>query len=898
MRDKLFDNLAEVDKSLRRSYIVQVILCLLFFYFTYNSITVANQKEDVERDISDLRDTIEEFNSVNTFIKELGNPSRDRYNNYVLALESLADKLKALADKAENSKKKWDQLRFASSLKKNAEIIKKSLAVSKDKYNTAEDNSKLSITEIITLMESLKPVQLREGIEQFIKKDLEIKEDSAAILDKNDKAREFPELIAEKLDCLESPCKSLSGINDRIAVLQRVKKLEGLKKDNIRIKKIEDHKKILEEKSQNLTDPKFGSIEIPFTGQPLEIDLAFRIGPIAILLIQIFISAYFRHRYELISLLNTTFDPAKSEDRKMKARIHLFLWPWILNYPYFRSETFRLEKQRGDFITKSLLAIVRFLPILTIGFIAIRPTFRYSGGSSGIGLAFVFWTSINIILLFLTMRQVLYAGRLDKKVSESFGWQAIVSEKIVVEKQESRLRRETIFVLMTFGALLLNFRYPISPYLEFNFEVIPPLLIMFAGLRFSKVRTYILTWIVVGCWTIISLSFIMSGELDFEDYFQWGLWFGPMNVPHSSFTDLVHLVLLSYFTVLLRQKLQNSLAEADTSWAQLSLPALQSSRPVFRKFLRCSVAIIAIIASNVMFSYSPRGMALVTCLVCACWLGPKPGALAGGIAILLSWMLSPIIELTPMIRLDYRQLGQVISFAIVGYIAGKTWLLMKQSEILNKFGAKLSFLPKKVIVDKRVPFSFLLILLVFSSTLSVGFKGFDVSLSFLFLPLPTVMVILLGIFYGSRKAAWSAGITLILSTIVTSIAMYFKVGNFFELYLGEGSYLIFRLTRWSMPSIMIWILTAYLAGKFDLISSRQNLFRFALAVFVAFQLPTLIKYGDILSTLTFRGSIAWLDMALITSLVQLLEPWLIVLLVGFFTRQPARYKSANTANEE
>jgi hypothetical protein len=896
MRDKLFDNLAEVDKSLRRSYIVQVILCLLFFYFTYNSTMVANQKEGVERDISDLRDTIEEFNSVNTFIKELGNPSRDRYNDYVLALESLADKLKALADKAENSKKKWDQLRFASSLKKNAEIIKKSLAVSKDKYNTAEDNSKLSITEIITLMESLKPVQLREGIEQFIKKDLEIKEDSAAILDKNDKAREFPELIAEKLDCLESPCKSLSGINDRIAVLQRVKKLEGLKKDNIRIKKIEDHKKSLEEKSQNLTDPKFGSIEIPFTGQPLEIDLAFRIGPIAILLIQIFISAYFRHRYELIFLLNTTFDPAKSEDRKMKARIHLFLWPWILNYPYFRSETFRLEKQRGDFITKSLLAIVRFLPILTIGFIAIRPTFRYSGGSAFNNVD-PFWMSINIIMLFLTMREVLYAGRLDKKVSESFGWKAIVSEKIVVEKQESRLRRETIFVLMTFGALLLNFRYHVS-YFEFNFEVIPPLLIMFAGLRFSKVRTYILTWIVVGCWTIISLSFIMSGELDFEDYFQWGLWFGPMNVPHSSFTDLVHLVLLSYFTVLLRQKLQNSLAEADISWAQLSLPTLQNSRPVFRKFLRCSVAIIAIIASNVIFEELPRGMALVTCLVCACWLGPKPGALAGGMAILLSWMLSPIIsELAPMIRLDYRQLGQVISFAIAGYLAGKAWLLMQQSEILNQLGAKLSFLPKTVIAAKRMTFSLLLFLLVFSSTLSVGFKGFDVSLSFLFLPLPTVMVILLGIFYGSRKAAWSAGITLILATIVTSIAMYFKVGSY-ELDLAGGSHLFFGLTRWSMPSIMIWTLTAYLAGKFDLISSRQNLFRFALAVFVAFQLLTLIKYGDILSTLTFRGSIDWFDIKLITSLIQLFEPWLIVLIVGFFTRQPARYKSANTANEE
>ena len=709
--------------------------------------------------------------------------------------------------------------------------------------------------------------------------------------------QEFPKLIPTNLDFLTHTCNSISDINHRIAVLERVRRRGKFKEDDIR-KNFEDYENILEAKSRKLTDTKIGSIEIPFTRQPLEIDLAFRIGPIAILLIQIFISAYFRHRYELISLLNTTFDPAKSEDRKMKERIHLFLWPWILNYPYFRSETFRLEKQRGDFITKSLLAIVRFLPILTIGFIAIRPTFRYSGGSSGIGLAFVFWTSINIILLFLTMRQVLYAGRLDKKVSESFGWQAIVSEKIVVEKQESRLRRETIFVLMTFGALLLNFRYPISPYLEFNFEVIPPLLIMFAGLRFSKVRTYILTWIVVGCWTIISLSFIISGELDFEDYWRWGLRFGPTIIPHSSFKDLVHLVLLSYFTVLLRQKLQNSLAEADTSWAQLSLPTLQNSRPVFRKFLRCSVAIIAIIASNVIFKELPRGMALVTCLVCACWLGPKPGALAGGMAILLSWMLSPIIsELAPMIRLDYRQLGQVISFAIAGYLAGKTWLLMQQSEILNQLGAKLSFLPKKGIVDKRVPFSLLLILLVLSSTLSVDFKGWDVSLSFLFLPLPTVMVILLGIFYGSRKAAWSTGITLILSTIVTSIAMYFKVGSY-ELDLAGGSHLFFGLTSLSMPSIMIWTLTAYLAGKFDLISSRQNLFRFALAVFVAFQLPTLIKYGDILSTLTFRGSIAWLDMALITSLVQLLEPWLIVLLVGFFTRQPARYKSANTANEE
>jgi hypothetical protein len=68
-------------------------------------------------------------------------------------------------------------------------------------------------------------------------------------------------------------------MNNRMDLLERVKLqiTESHKASPIRYEDLEVFEKILKEKKQKITDTSTGSIKIPFTEQPLEINLVFRL---------------------------------------------------------------------------------------------------------------------------------------------------------------------------------------------------------------------------------------------------------------------------------------------------------------------------------------------------------------------------------------------------------------------------------------------------------------------------------------------------------------------------------------------------------------------------------------------------------------------------------------------
>jgi len=165
---------------------------------------------------------------------------------------------------------------------------------------------------------------------------------------------------------------------------------------------------------------------MPFSGQSLDTNLAFRIGPFVILIVQFLICSYFRHRHALIQKIKSTFETTNSDDKEMGDNIHLLFWPWILNFPYFKAEDPLQERQRGAIIIKSLMLFFQFLPVTTIALIAIRPIyFGTTGSLENPDISFIdtLFILISFVLLFLTFFQVSYSRKLDLKISKILGWE-------------------------------------------------------------------------------------------------------------------------------------------------------------------------------------------------------------------------------------------------------------------------------------------------------------------------------------------------------------------------------------------------------------------------------------------------------------------------------------------
>ena len=93
IRDRLIKNLEEVDKALRRSYIFQIILCLLFLYLFYNAATVADQTTPLNNQIKEAECVIGEFDKVRGFVREFGEDKYTYYEVYNPKIDELADKV-------------------------------------------------------------------------------------------------------------------------------------------------------------------------------------------------------------------------------------------------------------------------------------------------------------------------------------------------------------------------------------------------------------------------------------------------------------------------------------------------------------------------------------------------------------------------------------------------------------------------------------------------------------------------------------------------------------------------------------------------------------------------------------------------------------------------------------
>ena len=72
IRERLLRNLEEVDKSLRRSYIAQIIICILYLYLFYSAGAVEDRLASVKIKQLDVKCVLAEFDYAENFlIKEL-----------------------------------------------------------------------------------------------------------------------------------------------------------------------------------------------------------------------------------------------------------------------------------------------------------------------------------------------------------------------------------------------------------------------------------------------------------------------------------------------------------------------------------------------------------------------------------------------------------------------------------------------------------------------------------------------------------------------------------------------------------------------------------------------------------------------------------------------------------
>ena len=211
---------------------------------------------------------------------------------------------------------------------------------------------------------------------------------------------------------------------------------------------------------------------------------AFRIGPFVILLIQFLICSYFRHRYGLIKKIKSSFETAAESDQVKLDDIHLILWPWILNFPYYKSDKYKAERQRGALIIELLLSFFQYLPIITIAAIAIRPIYFGTTGSletKEINLTDWAFIVTSTILLFTTFLQVRYSRNLDWQITELLGWKKVEAEKEPAIGVKPVANWGIKFALLLIAGVFSNFSINVSDRLSIDLTVVPTLLTMYTG---------------------------------------------------------------------------------------------------------------------------------------------------------------------------------------------------------------------------------------------------------------------------------------------------------------------------------------------------------------------------------------------------------------------------------
>jgi thiamine transporter ThiT len=902
IRDRLIKNLEEVDKSLRRSYIFQIILCLLFLYLFYNAATVADQTTPLNNQINDAKCVLEEFDKAKDFVMEFGKTRYPYYEDYNRKIGELANKVKQFDPKPSYDNPEQPRAKKVV-LNEYSENLKNTLIAAKK--SAQNNNLKVNLKDLIQFVRTLAPIDpnTRKQVKQFIKqkpkivKQLQIRK----YLHTN-KLRGIHDLAVSKKfidhSCLPKnplPASFLGPfgseeihaikISNRLAVLENIEKTLGTS-DDIFKSDIENHQNELSTQLQKLQDANIAEINIPFAGQSMNTSFAFRIGPFAILLLQFLICSYFRHRYSLLKEIKSSFEATEESDRVKVDDLHLILWPWILNFPYYKSDKYQAERQRGALIIELLLSFFQYLPVLTIAAIAIRPIYFSTTGSletpetQPADLAFM---AIAAILLFTTYLQVRYSRKLDRQITALLGWKHADVKPLPALGVTPAVPWKVKFTLLLVAGIFSNF-YFVSESLRIDLAILPVLLTLYAGYRFGRVRGIIFGIILAGFWNILNFFQMIEGYGFDPAFLTRPMSAGPLSFPHSNLLALVRLSLLGYLSGWIFDHIRVIIHEYHLSLSDQPSAEKLSAFMKVKKVVFTIAAAIVIVVANFEVYWFPSGLAMVLCSLFAFRLGPRSGAVAGVTAILISLITQMILG--PMeieVRMDYYGPGPMLSFGLIGYWSGYIGRVFKyQGEAIQRIGTKLSLWSTgRAQGNRRVPIlSILLAIFAFIYFTLETVSPLNSYFRIVLLPFPTVIVMLLGTFYGPRKAAWLAGISLGTLLVITYSASVFDWRLGFE--ITENIFFGIKLFRWSCVSIGIYIVAAYWSGKILLIHNRQNQYWLAIAIFAAFQAASILRSGTFLSLASLFARVGDFRLDIFTNPAQLLEPWLTVLIFNFF----------------
>jgi len=606
-------------------------------------------------------------------------------------------------------------------------------------------------------------------------------------------------------------------------------------------------------------------IEIPVIKLELNRNFTFRIGPLAILLIQLFISSYFRHRLTLIRKLKSIFDTHDPAHRVATPEIHLLFWPWLLNFPFLKPIDDQKDRQIGASIIEIILLFFQFLPAITIGVIAVHPVFSNTTGSHIAIMINWLFTVLPTCLLILTVFQVRYSRQLDRQISEILEWKKPAQQLPEGLETESTFEGEFVFVLLLIGGFLSNINFRLFPYWGFDLTVVPAILTIIVGYRYGKVRACVFGTLIAGLYIFITFSSRNLGKLLYDPFV-----IGPITLPHSSLYNLILLALLGYFSGWLFQQIRLFINKAGISIQGLDSQTVSPDRGKLRNFFLILISAMVILLTNITYKTIPGGLSLVVCFALGFRLGPRIGVWSGVVAMIMSIVLHNIQHAYGLPFLMYASApGHILAFAFIGRWSGRIGLMVRHSNILTQFKEKLSLHVQANVPIQPRDFLFIFALVLFSV---VYFIEVTDSIYIRLITFYTVIVMLFGTFCGSKRAAWLTGITMTTIYIIGNLAGLLEGNNLlkFTVHLRPAS--------WGAANIIIFTLAAYISGRLYLIENKKYQYLIAVGVFAAFQLSAILHSGFFLSPKAPLMIQEKIRFGLLTPPAKLLEPWLITIL--------------------
>ena len=897
LRDRLIDNLEEVDKSLRRSYIFQIILCLLFLYLFYNAAAVSDQTKSITQKISDTRCVKGEFEKVHGFVREFG---RDRFGDYVkynLNIRELTEQFHyRVKDTGQYERKSNydEQLHSiaANRLAAYSQALEDAIINAKAAAENIENLKLANLIEYVRILTFVDPL-MKEGVKNFLarRQDRGGRLPDSSFLNSKSELLGIQDISKAKryLDhsCTATRARSMFEQTREIRFLDRLGALERIRtelddKNEVLIADIVNHERKLTEQHRKLQDANIAEINIPLAGQSMNVSFAFRIGPFVILLIQFLICSYFRHRYDLIKKIKSSFDTDAKPGKVEIGDIHLLLWPWILNFPYYKSDKYRAERQKGAAIIEILLSFFQFLPVLTIAIIAVRPIyFGTTGSIETPEITPTDWIFIAAaaILLIVTFLQVRYSRRLDWQITELLEWKQVEAHDVPSFSGTAAARWKLKFLLLIIIGIIANFQLHVGQDLKIDTALIPSILTLYAGYRFGRIKGLIFGVGIAAPWVILNVSMLVESYGLDPTFLTRPLSLGALTIPHSSVLALERLALLGYFSGWIFERIRRGLFENRIPMDQIYPVKDPSDFSIIKQLFIGAGTVMLIIAANIDIWWFPRGLPMVVLALAAYRRGPVLGVAAG--------MISIIISALPLTAIDspfyYRNFYSILAFGLIGYWSGCLGRVFKyRRREIQDIGTNLS-LWKTDSARMGMSLPILIVFLAISAFLYYTLNSdgvFSSSLRIVLLPLPTVAIMLIGSLYGSRKAVWIAAISI--GTFFTISYFAYVLGWNFEYRISEDIIFGIGIFRWSFVSIAIYIAAAYWSGKIDLQKNKANQYGFAIAVFAVFQLASILRKADFLSLSSILGRVGEIRLDVFTSPLQLLEPWLTVILFNIF----------------